>query len=151
MQSLLPGTIDNTYRGHKVALVLFGLVVGLKTLMSVNSMFNGREVASSADRIPLDRYPPDAAGTIVSLFSLFALSNFIFCVLCILALVRYRSIVSFMFVLLLLEHLGRRAIHQFLPIARSGPPPGYVLSLVLISLMIAGLALSLWERKVTHV
>jgi len=147
MPSLLPATIDNTYRGQKLALVLFGLVVALKTIMSVNSMFNGRDVASSADRIPLDSYPPDAAGTIVSLFALFALSNFIFCVLCILALVRYRSIVPFLFALLLLEHLGRRVIHHFLPIARSGPPPGYVLFLILMSVMIVGFALSLWRSR----
>src|SRR5688500_9742807 len=105
--SLLPATIDNIDRGHQAAMVLFGIVVFLKTVMSVNSMFNGYEEASSADRIPLDTYPPAAAGTIVSMFALFALSNFVLCVLCILTLVRYRSIVPFMFALLLLEHLGR--------------------------------------------
>lgn len=145
-ESLLPATIDNTYRGHQVGLVLFGLVVLLKTVMSLNSMFNTYSVATSADNIPLDQYPPAAAATIVSLFAMFALSNFVLCVLCILTLVRYQSIVPFMFAVLLLEHLGRRVILEVMPIVRTETPPGYGLFLALIGVMIVGFALSLWGR-----
>ncbi len=51
---LLPRQADNTYGGHKLALWLFALLVLVKVLMSVNSIFNGFSVASSADGIPLD-------------------------------------------------------------------------------------------------
>jgi hypothetical protein len=51
-----------------------------------------------------------------------------------------------MFALLLLEHLSRRLILLVLPIVRTGSPPGFVVNLVLLALMIAGLALSLWSR-----
>ncbi len=61
-------------------------------------------------------------------------------------LVRYRALVSFLFALLLLEHLGRRLILLLLPIVKTGNPPGTVVNLVLLALMIAGLALSLWSR-----
>jgi hypothetical protein len=143
---LLPRTIDNTYRGHKLALWLFGLLVFMKVAMSLSSMFNGYSVLTSADGIPLDTYPSAAARTIVSLFALYGLSNLVLCVLCILVLVRYRSMIPFMFALLLLEHLSRKLILQLMPIVRTGTPPGSAINLALLALMSVGLALSLWSQ-----
>ncbi len=140
---LLPRRIDNTYRGYKLALWLFGLVVFMKVAMSLNSIFNGYLVASSADGIPLDTFTPAAARTVVSLFALLGLSNFVICLLCILVLIRYRSMIPFMFALLLLEYLSRKLILQFLPIVRTGTPPGFYVNFILLALMIVGLALSL--------
>ena len=139
----LPQRIDNTYRGHKLALWLFGLLLLMKIAMSLNSIFNGYSVASSADGIPLDTFTPAAARTVVSLFALLGLSNFVICLLCILVLARYRSMIPFMFALLLLEYMSRKLILQFLPIVRTGTPPGFYINLVLLALMIVGLALSL--------
>lgn len=103
LNALLPRQADNTtYRGSKVALWLFSALVLLRLIMSLNSIFNGRMGASTADGIPLDTFPPDAAQTVVSLFSLMALSNLMMAVLCIVVLVRYRALVPLMFTLLLL-------------------------------------------------
>jgi hypothetical protein len=143
LDQLLPQRIDNTYRGHKLALWLFALLVLMKVAMSLSSIFNGYSVASSADGLPLDTYPSAAARTIVALFAIFGLAHFMICLLCILVLVRYRGMIPFMFALLLLEHLSRKLILQFLPIVRTGTPPGFYVNLVLLALMIVGLALSL--------
>jgi hypothetical protein len=118
----------------------------MKVAISLNSIINGYFVASSADGIPLDSYPPAAARTIVSLFALLGLSHLVICVLCILVLVRYRSLVPFMFALLLVEHLGRRLILQLMPIVRSGAPPAPAVNLGLLLVMIVGLVLSLWKH-----
>ena len=64
----------------------------------------------------------------------------------ILALVRYRALIPFLFVLLLLEHLARKWILLVQPIVRTGTPPGAYINLVLLALMMVGLALSLWRR-----
>ena len=143
---LLPHRIDNTYRGHKLALWLFALLVLLKVTMSLNSIFNGYSVVTSADGIPLDTFPASAAQAVVSLFAILGLSNLMICLLCMLVLVRYRSMISFMFALLVLEHLSRRLIINLMPIVRSGTPPGSYVNLILLGLMIVGLALSLWSR-----
>ena len=143
LNRLLPPTIDNTYRGHRLAIWVLALLVLLKTIMSLNSIFNGYDVASSADGIPLDTYPTPAARTIVSLFGLLGLGHFVLCVLCMLVLVRYRSMIPFMFALLLLEHLSRRLILSVMPIVRVGRPPGFAVNVILLVLMIVGLALSL--------
>lgn len=143
---LLPRPIDNTYHGYKLALWLFALLVLMKTGIGLNSIFNGYFVASVADGIPLETFPSAAAGAVVSLFAIWGLAQFVICLLCLLALVRYRSLIPFMFALLLLEHLSRRLILYLMPIVRTGTPRGLYINLGLIALMIVGLALSLWRR-----
>ncbi|HZI67826.1 MAG TPA: hypothetical protein VFF17_14795 [Thermoanaerobaculia bacterium] len=143
LNRLLPRQADNAYRGYRLALWVFGLLVLLRTIMSVNSIINGRDIASSADGIPLDTYTAAGAQTVVSLFAMIGLSNLMICILCIVVLVRYRALVPLMFSLLLLHHLARKVIHQLLPIATTGTSPASVINLVLLSLMVAGLVLSL--------
>ena len=147
LNRLLPRQIDNAYHGHRLALWLFALLVLLKSVISVNSVFNGRDVASSADGIPLDTFTPAGAQAVVSMLAALGLAQLVICLLCVLVLVRYRAMIPFMFALLLLEHSGRRLIFQLMPIVRTGRPPGSFINLALVTLMLVGLALSLWSRR----
>lgn len=143
----LPQSIDNTYRGHRAALWILGLLVLMKLIMSLNSIFNGHTVASSADGIPLDTFTVAGAQTVVALFAIWAFDHLIIGLLCSLALLRYRSLIPFMFTLLLLEHLGRKLIFFFLPVARIGSSPGFYINILLLALMITGLILSLRHQN----
>jgi hypothetical protein len=143
---LFPQRVDNTYRGYKLALWLFALLMFMKVAMSLNCIFNGYSVATSADGIPLDTFTSAGAQTVVSLFALLGNSWLMICLLCILVLARYRSMVPLMFGLLLLEHLSRKLILQFLPMVRTGTPPGFFVNLVLLAVMLVGLALSLGSQ-----
>jgi hypothetical protein len=96
---LLPQRVDNTYPGYKLAIWLFGAVVLMKLAMSLNSIFNGYVVASSADGIPLDTFSSAAARTVVALFAIWGLAHLMICLLCILVLARYRSMVPHRLVL----------------------------------------------------
>lgn len=146
LNPFLPRRVDNAYHGQKVALWIFALLVFIKTAISLNSIFNGYLVASSADGIPLDRFAPAAVQTVVSLFALLGLSTLVICLLCVLVLLRYRSLIPLMFALLLVEFLCRRLILGFLPIPRTGTPPGSIVNLVLLALMIVGLSMSVWSQ-----
>ena len=146
LKRILPRQIDNDFRGHWLALWLFGAVVLVKLGISMGTMFNGHEAASSADGIPLDTFTPAGAQTVISLFAIWGLAQFVICLLCILALVRYRAMIPLLFALLLLEYLGKRVILVFLPLAKTGTPPGSIINLVLLGVMIIGLALSLQAR-----
>ena len=143
---LLPQRIDNTYRGHKLALWLFALLLFMRVVMSLNVIFNSYVVLSTADGVPLETYTPAAARTAVSLFALLGLSNLMICLVGILALVRYRSMVPLMFALLLLQQVSARLTNLLMPIVRTGTPPGFYINLGLLALMIVGLALSLHTR-----
>jgi hypothetical protein len=147
LRKLLPQPADNAYRGRKVALWLFALVVAVKVLQSVIVMVNGHSVVQSADGIPLDTYTPASAQTVVAIWALSGFDRLIIASLCVLVLVRYRSAVAFMFALLAVHYLGREIILHFIPIARTGTPPGPVVNLILFVLTIIGFALSLWEPR----
>jgi hypothetical protein len=144
---LLPKSFDNNYRGHKLALWIFGLFVLMKCVIGVNSIINGRVVMTSADGIPLDTYPSAAAQSLVAIWALLGLSHIILGVLGIVALVRYRSMTPFLFALFLLQHLGGRLILDYIPLVRIGAPPAFAVNLIQLSLLILGLALSLWRRR----
>ncbi len=146
LDQILPRRLDNTYRGHRLALWLFVLLVVMKTGIALGTIFNGRAAAQSADGIPLDSFGAGGAEAVVALFAIWGLSQLVFSVLGVLALTRYRAMVPFMFVLLLLEHLARKWVLLVKPIATTGTPPGLYINLGLLVLMIVGLALSLRSR-----
>jgi hypothetical protein len=147
LDQLLPKSIDNAYRGHKLAFVPFVLLVLMKCVIGVNSIVNGYAVMTKADGIPLGTFPPAAVQCLVSLWALLGLSHVIIGLLCILVLIRYRSMLPFMFALLLLQHLGGRVITHYLPLVRTGAPPASIVNLTFLAMMIVGLGLSLWKRR----
>jgi len=146
LELLLPGRADNAYRGHTLALWLLGLLLLVKAAIGLASIFNGHTAASSADGIPIDTYTPAGARTVVTLFALLGLAHVIISAVGVVVLVRYRSLVPLMLTLLLAQQVGRYVILQYLPIERTGAPPGSAINLALLGAMIAGLALSLWTR-----
>ena len=147
-EKLLPQGIDNAYRGSKVALWLLGLVVGMKIAQSVFVIFNGYSTARGADGIPLDTFTPAAAQTAVALFAQASLWRLTFCLMCVLALVRYRSAIPLMFAFFALNYLAGELILRFVPLVRTGSPLGPIVNLILFGLMVIGLALSLRSPRV---
>ena len=88
IDQVLPGIIDNTYRGRRLAFLPFGLLVLLKLTVGVNSIFRGYMVMSTADGIPLDTFPAAATQSLISLWALLGLSYVAMALLCILVLMR---------------------------------------------------------------
>jgi len=144
LSRILPSQADNRFEGLRPALWLLGLLILLKLAMSLNSIFNTAEVAAGADGIPLASYGPAAAREVLLLFALMALGHLVLTLIALVTLIRYRALVPFIYLVLLGEHLARRAI------ARSYAPPGahgtdiaWVVNYGLLTLLILGLALSL--------
>lgn len=144
LNRLFPAQADNRFEGLRPALWLLWLLVFLKLAMSLNSIFNTESVAAGADGIPLASYGPAAAREVLLLFALMALGHLMLTLIALAALVRWRALVPFIYLMLLGEHLARRAI------ARSFAPPGaevtdiaWYVTYGLLTLLILGLALSL--------
>ena len=146
LNQVLPRRLDDTYRGHPLAVWLFITVLVAKTGIALGAIFNGRVAAQSADGIPLDSFGSGGAQAVLALFAIWGLSQLVLSVFGLLALVRYRAMIPLMFVLLLSEHLLRKWILLVKPIARTGAPPGGYINLSLLLVMAAGLVLSLRRR-----
>jgi hypothetical protein len=143
LNQIFPHQCDNNYRGHKLALWLFALLVLMKLGMSLSAIFDGYNMARSADGIPVDTLTSGGAEAVVSITVLLGLSHFLLGSLGVLALIRYRAMIPLMYVLLLVEYFAKKWILLVHPIVRTGTSPNTYVNLVLIALLIIGLALSL--------
>jgi hypothetical protein len=144
LNRLFPRQVDNRFDGYRAALWLLGLFVALKLVMSLNSIFNTASVAAGADGIPLETYSPAAAREVLLLFSLLSLGQLALAVIALTVLVRYRTLVPFIYLVLLGEQLARRFIVQSYEVTRSASnPAGWYVTLGLLALLALGLALSL--------
>ncbi len=147
--NLKPQTIDNNYRGRKLALWIFALVIAIRALQSVMIIFNGHSTVINADGVPLDTYPAGAAQTILATFAVASVSRLIICGIGATVLFCYRRAIPFMFVVLGVLYLGSQLVLYFIPMVRVGTPPGTYMNLALFVLTLVGLALSLWPRPST--
>jgi hypothetical protein len=146
LDRLLPQRLDNEYRGHKLGLWLFGLVVVMKSAQSLAVILNGHATARDADGIPLDSYSPEIAETIVSVFALGSIWRLFFCFVCLLVLLRYRSAVPLMFALLAVNYLTAQVLLQFVPLHVVGTPPGPWVNLVLFVVTVVGFGVAVRLR-----
>lgn len=141
---LFPSQADNGFQGLRPALWLLGLLIFLKLAMSLNSILNTGSVAVGADGIPLDRYGPEAAREVLKLFALMALGHLALTLIALAALIRYRALVPFIYLVLLGELIARRAIARgYAPPGAQGTDIAWLVNYGLLALLVLGLALSL--------
>ena len=145
LSQLLPRQVDNAYRGYAPGLWVLGLILLLRAIISVNSIFNGYSIATG-DGMQLESFTSAGAQTAVSLFALSAFSRLVVTLLGVLILIRYRAMVPLFFVVLLVEHLGRAVVLKALPIPGVEGPPGSIITVALLALTAVGLILSVRLR-----
>lgn len=148
LSRLFPSPADNRFEGLRPALWLLGVLIFLKVAMSLNSIFNTESVAVGADGIPLASYGPAAARQVLLLFALLSLAQLTLSLIALTVLIRYRTLVPFVYLVLLGEQLARRAIARTYsaPGARMTDTAWYV-NYGLLTLLVLGLALSLIARR----
>jgi hypothetical protein len=145
LEQLLPRVADNHYRGQRFGLWLFALML-LKIPMGVNVMLNAPSVARSADGVPVDTLGEPGAAAFLFAFAAWGLAQFVLGLLCLVVLVRYRSLVALAFALLLVEQFGRMGLRGYWPVERIAAPGGAI-NAVLAGIMVAGFLLSLRPRR----
>ena len=148
LDRLLPKRADNRFGGYRAALWMLALFVALKLVMGFNSIFNTASVAAGADGIALDSFGPAAAREILTLFALTSLGQLTLALVAVTILVRYRALVPFIYLVLIGEHLARRAIVQSHALARTETgSTGLYINLGLLALLALGLLLSLLRAR----
>jgi hypothetical protein len=146
LDRIFPKHFDNVYRGHWLGLALFVLVLAVKALQGVNSILFTRDIMVSADGIPLNTFSPAAAREAVLMFALLGMYLLVIPVQSVIVLIRYRSMVPFMLLMLIVIQLSARGIHLLHPdsaaVTGSGPPIGFYVNLTILVLTIVAFALS---------
>ena len=145
---LMPTHIDNEYDGPRAGLWLFAVTVALKLIIGTNSAINTRAVASGADGLAVDGHVA-GADTILSLFALLGMGQLTLGLLGLVVLIRYRRMIPLLFLLFLIDHLGRKALATMHPVEASSSPVGFYINTTLLTIMVVGFALSLTRRRLT--
>jgi hypothetical protein len=145
---LFPKSFDNVYRGHWLAIWIFGAVVLAKAMQGVNSIIMPRLVATNADGIPLDSFNAAGAQTVLALFALLGFYLLVLPVQSVVVLIRYRAMIPFMYLMLLFVQLGSRVLFLLHPAVRTSTmPAGLAVNLAILALTLMGFALSLLSKK----
>ncbi len=148
LERLLPGKVDNRFDGYRAALWLLGLLIALKLIMSLRSIFDTVAVAQGADGIPLDTFGPEAARQVLLLFALMALGHLVLTLIALAVLIRWQALVPFIYLILLGEHIARRLVAQSYRVA--GTPStdiAWYVNYGLLTLLTLGLLLSLLPAR----
>lgn len=143
---LLPADITNEYRGSRIALYAFAVLTVVTVARSLVHILAPDGGAASIATIPLDRFTENGAATVVHLFALWGLSQLLLALVYIVALLRYRSLVPFLYALAAVEYGVRLVLGFVKPMELAGTAPGGVANYAMVPLLLVLLWLSLRER-----
>ena len=146
---VFPKQFDNAYRGHWLALILFGLLLVLDAGIGANSILNTHEVAIGADGIPLDSFSPSAAREVMLEFALLGMWRLFLVLLGLVALIRYRTMIPFLFLLLLVQQVTGRVVHMLHPTDGDFTSKGSIVVWVMFGVIVTGFVLSLIGKSET--
>ncbi len=139
---MLPATADNVIRGSKLPFYALALIAAIGTVRSGIHLFSPDGGAGSI--AGMDLTLAGAEGIIFS-FALWGSAQLILAVLQWVVVLRYRSLVPLMWVVQLLEILGRMLVGAIKPVTFSHTPPGAIGNYVYLALSMAMIGLALWS------
>lgn len=139
---LLPAKADNVLRGSQIPLYVFALLAILSTVRSLIHMFSADGGAGSI--AGMDLTVAGAEGIIFA-FALWGSSQLLMALIQLLAVIRYRSLIPFMWLMLALEVLLRELVGKMKPVTFVHTPPGAIGNQIMLPLAVVMLGWSLWS------
>lgn len=147
MNRILPTTVDNIYRGNKIALWVFYLSTVVTIVRSCIHIFKYDGGAQSIATIPLDSYTDAGAATVILIFAYWGLSQLMFGILQGIVALKYKSLIPLMYLFLILEYAARFCISLFKTIETTGQAPAGVANYVAPILFLVMFFLSIQGSK----
>ncbi len=145
---VFPKTIDNNYKGLKIALYIFYVLTIVTLWRSQHHLFAADGGAMSIASIPLDTFTSDGEMAVIGVFSLWGLSQLIIGFIYLAVALRYRTLIPFMYLLMFFEYIMRTVyIGNFKPIPTLETAPGAIANIILIVVVPILFTLSIIERK----
>ena len=141
---MFPKQVDNNFQGYKIATVIFLLVTLFTIARSCIHIFTSDGGAGSIASIDVSG---EGGSNIVSLFAFWGLSQLLMGLVYLVVYFRYKSLIPFMSLLILVEYSGRTVIGLLKPLEVSHTPPGAIGDYVMVPVAILMLILSLKRPK----
>lgn len=138
--AILPAKADNSFVGNKVPVYVFTLIAIVSAVRSLIHLLAPDGGAGTIAGMNLD---VAGASGIVFAFALWGSAQLIYAMVQLVVAFRYRSLVPFMYVLLILEALLRMLVGRMRPVVFAHTPPGAIGNWVIIPVALAMLVLSL--------
>ncbi len=143
MKKVFPDIIDNNYNGHKIPLYFFYLLTAITVGRSLVHIFAVDGGAQSIASIPLKSYSTPASDVIIHIFAEWGLVQLLFGLLYIIVLWKYKSLISLMYLFIIIEYSFRLFLTLYKPIILAGKAPGGIGNYVLIPLTLIMFILSI--------
>ena len=130
-ETLLPASIDNTLAGTKIPFYLFALYTIVSTVRSCIHLLSPDGGAGSIAGMDLS---VAGAEGIIFAFALWGSSQLLFAMMQLLVVVRYRSLIPLMWLMLILETLLRELVGYMKPVTFAHTPPGAIGNQIILPL-----------------
>ncbi len=151
MKRLLPKVADNNYYGLKVAYYFFIFFMVINTIRSFIHLLAEDAGLNSIANIIVFEGTPDPNEAIYLFGSLWGEMQVLCCLISWVVIVRYKSLIPFMYLIWLLEWILRITLisymHSLDAIYKTGPTPGADYAPLVIIFLIIFFILSLKERS----
>ncbi len=144
LAKIFPKTADNNYRGSKLAAYVFVILALMGTVRSCIHLLAPDGGAGTIAGMDLS---VAGAPGIIFAFSLWGSSQLLYALIQLLVFFRYRTLISFMYILMILETAMRMYIGHIKPVHFAHTPPGEILNHIMIPLAFVMLILSLWHKQ----
>ena len=143
---LLPAKIDNVIRGTIIPFYIFTLYAIVSTVRSCIHLLSPDGGAGTIAGMDLS---VAGADRIIFAFALWGSSQLMFALIQLLTVIRYRSLIPFMWLMLALEILLRELIGKMKPITFAHTPPGAIGNQIILPLAVVMVVWSLWSGSKT--
>ncbi|MBK7455913.1 MAG: hypothetical protein IPJ46_19990 [Anaerolineales bacterium] len=141
---LLPAKIDNVIRGTKIPFYIFVIYAIVSTVRSCIHLLSPDGGAGTIAGMDLSVAGADG---IIFAFALWGSSQLLFALIQLLAVIRYRSLIPFMWLMLALEVLLRELVGAMKPVTFAHTPPGAIGNQLILPLAALMLVWSLWSAS----
>lgn len=148
LERIFPKAADNTYRGYWIAKWLLILYVAKSFLSGSIHMFTADGGAQSIASITLDQFTQGGANSVITMFAMWGMEQFVIGLIGVVILLRYKSLIPMMTLVYVIEYLGRFVMPLFTPgVVTAHTPPGVMADNFLVPLTIVMFLLSLREPQ----
>jgi hypothetical protein len=142
--TIFPKSANNNYNGYNIAKYVFLFIIFFTLARSCIHLFapdGGAGIIAGLDT------SGEMGQKLISIFSMWGLSQLLIGFFFIIVYLRYQNLISFCYLILIIEYAGRITIGFFKPVITMHTPPGAIGNYLLIPLSILMFILSIMVPK----